>query len=82
MFKRISVLIATVLTVLVIPASTAAAAATTDITGTVTNGGKPVKGATVTIVCDNHTKNDTTNKSGSYLVTFTAKRCPMALRQL
>jgi hypothetical protein len=48
----------------------------TDVTGIVTDGGNPVDGATVTVRCGATTKTDTTNSSGTYLVSFTAAQCP------
>ncbi len=48
----------------------------TDVTGIVTDGGNPVMGATVTVKCGSTTKTDTTDASGTYLVTFTGAQCP------
>lgn len=48
----------------------------TDVTGIVTDGGTPVPGAMVTVKCGATTKTDTTNASGTYLVSFTAAECP------
>ena len=76
MKKRIALFITTVFAVVALPVSTFAAAATTDVTGTVTSNGHGVKGAKVTVVCDHHAKTDTTDASGAYLVVFKAKDCP------
>jgi hypothetical protein len=76
-FKKFALSIATTLGVaLIIPASTFALSAKTDITGVVTNGGNPVPGAKVTVVCDNNARHDTTDNTGTYLVQFPAKQCP------
>lgn len=48
----------------------------TDVTGIVTDGGNPVAGATVTVKCGATTATDTTDASGTYLVSFTAAQCP------
>ncbi|HXH27210.1 MAG TPA: carboxypeptidase-like regulatory domain-containing protein [Candidatus Acidoferrum sp.] len=48
----------------------------TDVSGVVTNSGGPVAGATVTVKCGAQTSTDTTNASGTYLVTFTPAQCP------
>ena len=58
------------------PAMSLAKAAQTDIDGTVTASGSPVKHATVEVTCDGTTKTTHTNASGAYLVTFAAKKCP------
>jgi hypothetical protein len=76
MKKILSGTLATLLLILAIPASSMAAAAQTDISGNVTNGGNPVKGASVTVVCNGHTKHTTTGNKGGYLVVFTKKNCP------
>src|ERR1700689_2173886 len=61
---------------LIIPASSFAIAAKTDITGVVTNNGNPVTGAKVTVICDNNARHDTTDGTGTYLVQFPAAQCP------
>lgn len=76
MIKKLTALVVLVLIILVIPASASAARATTDVTGNVTNNGQPVKGAKVTVVCDNHAHKTTTNASGTYLVTYKLANCP------
>src|SRR6476469_2552399 len=53
------------------------AATSTVISGIVTDkDGKPVMGATVSVVCNGNTKTDTTDISGAYGVTFTDAQCP------
>jgi hypothetical protein len=47
----------------------------TQIDGIVTNNGKPVKNAKVTIVCNGHAKSTTTTKTGAYSVKFKAGQC-------
>ena len=61
---------------LVNPTSSFALSAKTDITGVVTNNNSPVNGAKVVVVCNNNSRKDTTDASGSYLVQFPAKQCP------
>jgi hypothetical protein len=63
--------------IVALPATTLAASAKTDITGTVTNNGHVVSGAKVTVVCGNNAKTDTSDSSGAYLVTFTVAKCPV-----
>jgi len=75
--KKVIATIATSLgMVVLLPAATFAASAKTDISGVVTNNGHTVAGAKVTVVCDNHSKKDTTDANGSYLVQFPAANCP------
>jgi hypothetical protein len=62
--------------IIAFPLSASAAAAQTDVSGTVTNNGVGVSGAKVTVVCDNNARHDTTDASGGYLVTYPAKDCP------
>jgi hypothetical protein len=61
--------------VLLIPASSFASSSVTDVTGTVTSNGSPVKGATVTVVCDSNQKTTTTASNGSYRVQYSYKKC-------
>lgn len=61
---------------LLIPASSFALAAQTNITGTVTNNGNPVAAANVVVVCNSNSRSDDTDTSGGYLVQFTAAECP------
>jgi hypothetical protein len=74
--KLLTASLATILVAIAIPATSMAAAAQTDISGTVTNNGKVVSGAKVTVVCDNNSRKDTTDSSGGYLVHFPAAQCP------
>lgn len=48
----------------------------TDVTGVITEGGNPVVGADVTVVCGGVTETDTSNAQGAYLVIFTTADCP------
>jgi len=59
-----------------VPASTFALASKTDVTGVVTNGGNPVSGAHVTIICDSNVKKTTTDGTGTYLVQYNIAKCP------
>jgi hypothetical protein len=76
MKKKISLFVASVLTIVALPVAAMAAPTTTVVTGAVTNNGKDVKGAKVTVVCNNFSKKTTTGSSGGYEVTFTAAQCP------
>jgi hypothetical protein len=76
MKKVIAAFLASLAMLLMIPASSFAAASKTDITGTVYNNGKPVVGAKVVVVCNNNSRKDTTDSTGAYLVQFTAAQCP------
>jgi hypothetical protein len=60
-----------------VPATTFAAAGQTDVQGTVTNGGNPVKNAVVSVTCGSTTKKAHTDASGAYLVVFNIKKCPI-----
>jgi|GEM_PF-6843816 hypothetical protein len=46
------------------------------ISGVVTNDGKTVVGAQVTVVCNGNTKNTTSGKGGAYSVRYTITQCP------
>jgi hypothetical protein len=48
----------------------------TEVSGVVTDGGNPVQNANVTVKCGATTLTDTTDASGTYLVSFTAAQCP------
>ena len=61
---------------ILVPASTFALPAQTDVNGTVTNGGSPVKHATVDVTCGSTTKKVQTDATGAYLAVFKAKKCP------
>jgi hypothetical protein len=76
MKRLLLTLLATTLTMIAIPLSTSAAPSQTDISGTVTNNGKAVDGANVTVVCNNNDRKDTTNAEGGYLVHFITTECP------
>jgi hypothetical protein len=76
MKKLIATLLLVIGATVIMPASTFAAAATTDVTGEVTYNGSLVKGAEVTAVCDGKSKSAKTNSTGQYLITFTSKQCP------
>lgn len=60
----------------VLPAASFAIAGKTDVSGTVSNNGTPVKKAQVTVTCNGITKNTKTNASGAYLVQFSIKKAP------
>ncbi|HEV2413134.1 MAG TPA: hypothetical protein VGS28_05035 [Candidatus Saccharimonadales bacterium] len=45
------------------------------VSGIVTENGKHIKNAQVTVTCDNHTKHAKTSRSGYYTVTFQNKQC-------
>jgi hypothetical protein len=74
------VLIAAALVVIPTAASFASSSApkgVTQVTGAVTNNGQAVKGAKVSVTCVSTTKNTKTDKTGTYLVQFNAKKCPL-----
>lgn len=80
MKKKLLVLLATLGVVGVLaPVSAFAAPVSTSVktqvSGVITNNGKAVKNAKVTVVCNNHAKTTTTNGVGSYAVTFKAGQC-------
>src|ERR1700689_3071367 len=76
MKKRISLFIATLATLVALPAS-ALAASTSAIAGTVTSNGNPVSGASVSVTCNGHTLTSGTTVAGAYLVRFSpATNCP------
>jgi hypothetical protein len=66
---------ATVGMAMLVPVSSFAIAAQTDITGVVKNNGSPVVGAKVVVVCNNNSRKDTTDATGTYLVQFPATQC-------
>jgi hypothetical protein len=59
-----------------LPATVHALPAQTDVTGVITKDFAAVAGAMVEVTCGGTTKTDTTDGSGSYLVTFTTAECP------
>jgi hypothetical protein len=61
---------------LAIPAASFAATAQTDISGTVTDNGSPVKGADVTLTCNGLTRHTTTGGKGAYLFVMQKANCP------
>jgi hypothetical protein len=75
MKRLISMILSAGVLAIVLPATALAAPATTDVSGVVTDNGKPVAGAHVTVVCDNNAKHTTTDGSGSYLVTYPIAKC-------
>lgn len=76
MGKRISLFIATVLSVVAMPVATFAAPAVTDVSGVVTHNGSPVSGASVTVTCNGNSDSNITDGTGTYLVAFAASDCP------
>ena len=77
--RSILSVLAAVLFSVVAVTGTASAAPTppqTDVTGVVTENHVAVAGASVTVVCNSHTRTDTTDAMGSYLVTFPSGECP------
>jgi hypothetical protein len=76
MKKLLLTILAAVGIAVMIPAASFAASTQTDVTGTVTNNGQVVSGASVTVVCNNHSKTTTSDSTGAYLVTFSGKNCP------
>jgi hypothetical protein len=76
MKKRIALFITTVFAVVAMPAATFAAGGQTDVNGTVTKGGSPVKNAKVQVTCGTTTKKAHTDASGAYLVVFKIAKCP------
>ncbi|HEX6462486.1 MAG TPA: hypothetical protein VFZ58_04435 [Candidatus Saccharimonadales bacterium] len=61
---------------LAMPTVANATAAETKVTGVITDSGVPTEGAEVTVICGAFTEKDTTDKFGSYLVTFKYSDCP------
>ena len=63
--------------IIMLPAVSFAASNSSTISGTVTNNGKPVNGASVTVVCNNNVKKTKTTAAGAYSVTYKpASLCP------
>lgn len=78
MKKLLSTLLISLGMILIIPAATFAATGNTIVEGTVyTTGNVPLANAKVTITCDGTTKHATTDASGDYSVSYTAKKCPV-----
>jgi hypothetical protein len=78
MRKKIALFIATIFTVVVLPTAALADSTppVTQVTGTVTNNSAGVAGADVAVLCGSTTLHDTTDGSGTYLVTFPIADCP------
>ncbi|MEK7152591.1 MAG: hypothetical protein AAB834_01480, partial [Patescibacteria group bacterium] len=77
MKKLILSMLVTLGITLLLPAAAFAAATSTVVSGIVTDkAGKPVAGATVSVICNGNTKTDTTDAAGAYGVTFTIAQCP------
>jgi hypothetical protein len=76
--KRILLSIASALAALIlIPAIASASPGTTEVSGVISFNGTHVgKGILVTVNCKGNILTDKTNKSGTYLVTFTKQQCP------
>jgi hypothetical protein len=70
-------ILATLGIALLLPMSAMAAPTSTVVSGIVTDGnGKPVAGATVSVICNGNTLTDTTDAAGAYAVSFTIAKCP------
>ena len=81
MVKKL-VSIVTALSVIFALAPAVASAATLDppkttVSGIISNNGKPVRGARVTVVCNGRARTARTNKNGEYLVNFNKGQCPI-----
>jgi hypothetical protein len=77
MKKFLSSMIATLGIVILLPVAALAAPASTVIAGIITDkDGKPVAGATVSVICNGNTKTDTSDAAGAYGVSFTLAQCP------
>jgi len=77
MKKVLLTVLATIGVAILLPATAfAAQPAVTDVTGVVSDAGNPVAGAKVTVTCNSYKGTDHTDKTGSYRVQFTAKKCP------
>lgn len=76
--KLLTLIIAFVAAAVISPIASVSAATKprTDVTGVIMDNGQPVKNAKVTVTCNNNTRRDKTNASGTYLVTFKASQCP------
>jgi hypothetical protein len=68
--------LSSLLLILAVPAASFAAAAQTDVSGTVTDNGSLVQGADVTIMCNGLTRHTTTGGKGAYLFVFQKVNCP------
>src|SRR5882724_3507151 len=82
MKKKITMILAalSLLVTFAVPSIASAAPTTgakTDVGGVIMNNGKPVKGAHVTVVCNNYSRTTKTNSAGQYSVTFGKGQCPV-----
>jgi hypothetical protein len=83
MRKKIATIVAalSMLVAFAVPSIASAAPMTsnakTDVSGVITNNGKAVKGAHVTVVCNNYARSTTTGNGGTYSVTFAKGQCPV-----
>jgi hypothetical protein len=80
MRKKIATIVAalSLLVTFAVPSIASAAPTTglkTSVSGVIMNNGKPVKGAHVTVVCDNNARSTKTNNAGQYNVTFPKGDC-------
>lgn len=73
--KKLKVLFAS-LSALVVVAIPASVAAQSLVAGKVTHNGTPVAGASITAVCNTHSKSGITNVNGDYAVTYGNGECP------
>src|ERR1039458_9910651 len=77
MKKLILSILATVGIAVILPVSAFAAdSGTSYIAGTITKGGSPLSGASVSVLCDGNTQTSGTTTAGGYLVSFPASNCP------
>ncbi|HEY8999169.1 MAG TPA: hypothetical protein VIM53_02525 [Candidatus Saccharimonadales bacterium] len=80
MRKKITAIVAalSLLAAFAVPSIASAAPTTgakTSVSGVIDNNGKPVKGAHVTVVCNNYSRSTKTNNAGQYSVTFAKGQC-------
>jgi hypothetical protein len=59
-----------------LPATSLAASARTEVSGVVTSGSKAIAGAHVIVICSGNVKKTTTDNSGTYLVQYPIAKCP------
>ena len=82
MRKKIATIVAalSLLVTFAVPSIASAAPTTgtkTNVSGVIMNNGAPVKGAHVTVVCNNYARSTKTNNAGQYSVTFGKGQCPV-----
>jgi hypothetical protein len=80
--RKAFLILASLLTLVAVTPATASAATDalaqkTTVTGFITNNGKAVKNAGVTVICNNNALYATTDKTGLYSVTFKKGKCPV-----